>query len=252
MQIISMTNQKGGVGKTTSSINLASILAESVRKVLLIDLDPQGNTGSGLGLRDIRMGTYDLLCGTDAKKVMQKSYHPNLQVICSNQHLVGAEIELVETDEREFILKQALSKVEGFDICIIDCPPSLGMLTLNALCASDFILIPVQAEFYALEGLSQLIENAAKIKSKWNDKLEVLGLILTMHDKRNLFHKEVERNVKNHFKNLLFETIIGRNIRLAEAASFGKSITEYDKFSLGCTAYKKLAKEIEERIWKKD
>lgn len=262
MYVISITNQKGGVGKTTTAVNVADEVASLGKRVLLIDLDPQGNASSGLGFRRSEKGVYDLLCNTNSddannlssvknSDLILTTRNPNLFVICGNQNLAGAEIELVNATNRESKLKNAISNFEDeFDLVIIDCPPSLSILTINALVASDYILIPVQPEFYALEGVSLLIETIAKVKQLWNNKLEIIGVIMTMHDKRNILHRQVEDDLRKHFKSILFNVIITRNIRLAEAASFGKSIKDYDKNSSGSLAYTILAKELVRRIWK--
>lgn len=252
MKTIAITNQKGGVGKTTTAINIAAYLAHMGKNTLLIDLDPQGSASSGIGMKGYSFENtiYDVFNGMDIKNCINATKINNLSIICANQHLAAAEIELVNLPHREQKLKNALSSINDFyDIVLIDCPPSLSLLTINALVASDYILIPVQSEFYALEGLSLLVETAAKIKNLWNHHLDILGLILTMYDKRNLFHREVENDIRQHFKAKLFETIITRNIRLAEASSFGKSIYEYDKYSPGSKTYENLAQEIIKRIF---
>ena len=253
VKVISIANQKGGVAKTTSAVNLAYYLALKDKKVLLIDLDPQGSATSGV-CRDHENsnGTYRAINGEDINGLINKTNLDNLFVLTSDQNLVGAEIELLSMQNREFKLNSALKKLVGFDVVIIDCSPSLGFLTINALVASNFILIPVQSEYYALEGLSFLLETAAKVRKNWNADLDILGLFLTMYDKRNLLHKEVFGEVTKHFQQQLFDTIIYRNIRLAEASSFGKSIYEYDKFSVGAKCYESLAKELMGRLWKKD
>lgn len=253
MKIIAITNQKGGVGKTTTSVNLSSALANAGKKVLLIDLDPQGNASTGLGCKTNKrkFGSYGaIIKKTQIKDTILETSKENLFLIPATQDLAALEIEIIQQPERERMLKNCLKAIENyFDIVIIDCPPSMGLTTINALVAADKVLIPVQAEFYALEGLSLLLETLSKVRKLWNSSLEILGLLLTMHDRRNLLHKQVEEDLKNHFKKSVFETIIGRNIRLAEAASFGKSIDEYDKFSAGCIAYENLGQEIIERLW---
>jgi len=249
MKTIAITNQKGGVGKTTTAINLAHCLAIANKRVLLLDFDPQGSASSGLGKRGQTKGSYNMLLDSGEYEI-QRTSCPNFSIICADQNLAAAEIELVNQVDRESKLKHALSKIaDQFDVVLIDCPPSLGLLTINALVASNYILIPVQSEFYALEGLSLLVETAAKVKRLWNHELDILGLVLTMYDRRNLFHREVEEDIKKHFKAKLFEVIITRNIRLAEASSFGKSIHEYDKHSTGSQTYEALAKEVIARIW---
>lgn len=249
MKIISIANQKGGVAKTTSAINLSCYLAEFGYKTLLIDFDPQSSASSGLGLRRVEKSIYDLLYGTmKLEDVVQKTSLDNLMILPSNQNLAAFEFEAMLVDRKESKLKDLISSIEGFDFVIIDCPPSLGLLTINALVASEHILIPVQTEFFALEGLSLLLETAAKVKKRWNLKLEILGIILTMCDKRNMHHREVIFDIKHHFGPKVFEIEVRRNIRLAEASSFGKSIAEYDHRSIGAKLYKDIVKELLKRL----
>lgn len=248
MKAIAVTNQKGGVGKTTTAINIAYYMAMLDKRVLLVDFDPQGSASTGLGKRSWKKGIYETL-QDEQELVPEPTSSPNLWVVCANQDLAAAELELVNQTNREYKLKRILQKVEAnFDIVVIDCPPSLGLLTINALVAANYILIPVQSEFYALEGLSLLVETAVKVKRLWNASLDIVGLVLTMYDRRNLFHQEVEKDIKEHFQAKLFNVIITRNIRLAEASSFGKSIYEYDKNSAGSITYQQLARELMDRI----
>jgi chromosome partitioning protein len=243
--IIAIVNQKGGVGKTTTTINLAAQMADLQRSVLLLDLDPQGNASSGLAInRQVEATTLELLRGTaDLMAVTQASQVENLSVVPSNSHLAGAEIELVSQPNREFALSTALSGARS-DYVLIDCPPSLGLLTINALTAADVVLMPVQAEYYALEGLSQLLDTIQAVKRSTNPRLELLGIVLTMYDKRNSLSEQVRAEVQQYFGERLFKTTIPRNVRLAEAPSYGQTIFQYDKRSKGAKAYKALAKEI--------
>jgi chromosome partitioning protein len=247
-KIISIVNQKGGVGKTTSAINIASQLA-SDNNVLLIDLDPQGNATSGLGVqKNNNLTVYDLLCSdVQISSVVQETHVAQLYILPSNADLAGAEVELVNTKQREFELGRKLKGI-NYNYIIIDCPPSLGLLTVNALTASDSVLIPVQAEFYALEGLSQLLNTIQAIRNTTNPNLELMGIVLTMFDKRNSLSEQVKGEVENYFGNKLFKTVIPRNVRLAEAPSYGITIYEHDKWSKGARSYKALVKEIRQRI----
>lgn len=248
-KIIAVVNQKGGVGKTTTAINVAAQLANDKHSVLLVDLDPQGNATSGLGLQKegAAKTTYDLLCrGESLSHVVQETHVAQLFVIPANANLAGAEVELVSKQQREFSLQDAL-KQASYDYIIIDCPPSLGLLTINALTAATKVLIPVQAEYYALEGLSQLLDTIQAVRASTNPHLELLGIALTMFDKRNSLSEQVQTEVKNYFGEQLFDTVIPRNVRLAEAPSFGKTIYEHDRWSKGARAYKALAKEIHSR-----
>lgn len=247
--IIAMVNQKGGVGKTTTAINVAAQLASQKTSVLLVDLDPQGNATSGLGLpkEQAKQTTYDLLAGsTSLAKAVLETHVAQLYVLPANADLAGAEVELVGREQREFALKTALEKATH-DYIIIDCPPSLGLLTINALTAANSVMIPVQAEYYALEGLSQLLNTVQAVRGSTNPSLEMLGIVLTMFDKRNSLSEQVQSEVENYFGDKLFKTIIPRNVRLAEAPSYGRTIYEHDRWSKGARAYKALAKEVKDR-----
>lgn len=249
--IIAILNQKGGVGKTTTSINLAAYLAKSGRRVLLVDADPQGNTTSGLGVDKQQLSNtlYDVLFSrAEVDSVIQKVGRDNLFLLPSNAQLAASEVELVQLPGREFYLKHILESLQ-YDFIIIDCPPSLGLITVNALCAASEVLIPVQAEYYAMEGLSQLLSVIQQVQAALNTNLNLIGVVLTLFDPRNSLSSQVHNELKKHFGNKLFETVIPRNVRLAEAPSFGKAIVEYDKWSKGARAYKALAKELEKRIY---
>jgi chromosome partitioning protein len=247
---IAILNQKGGVGKTTTAINLGSYLARAGKRVLVVDLDPQGNATSGLGINknSLTETMYDVLFQHEvAPTVMRSTEFANLQVLPANANLAGAEVQLVSALQRELQLRQALEQFDH-DYILIDCPPSLGLLTINALSASDFVLIPVQTEYYALEGLSQLLNVIERVQTAINPKLTILGVILTMYDPRNSLSQQVKQEIDKHFTNKVFATIIPRNVRLAEAPSYGKPIAEHDKWSKGARAYKSLAKEVMNRV----
>lgn len=248
--IIAVTNQKGGVGKTTTAINIASYLGRSGKSVLIVDLDPQGNTTSGLGLekRTIEHSIADgLLDDAVASSLIKDTAFDGIRVIPTNPALASAELKLVNELGREQRLKKLLSHYD-FDYVFIDCPPSLSLLTINGLTAASHVLIPVQAEFYALEGLGQLLETIQQVRQALNPDLELLGVLLTMFDNRTSLSNDVHAEVKKHFPGKVFSTVIPRNIRLAEAPSHGMPIADHDKWSKGARAYKKLAKEVEQRL----
>jgi chromosome partitioning protein len=247
---IAILNQKGGVGKTTTAVNAGSYLAKAGKSVLLVDLDPQGNATSGLGIdkNSLNETMYDVLFQHDAAPAAVKDTDiDGLQVLPANQNLAGAEVQLVSALQRELQLKQLLSQF-AHDIILIDCPPSLGLLTVNALSAADYVLIPVQTEYYAMEGLSQLLNVIQRVREAINPQLDILGVLLTMFDSRTSLSDQVTAEVQKHFGNKLFHTVIPRNVRLAEAPSFGRPISEHDKWSKGAKAYKQLAKEILKRV----
>ncbi len=249
-KIIAITNQKGGVGKTTTAVNLSAYLAEFGKKVLLIDTDPQGNATSGLGIskEDIVYSTYDLIIKRqDVSDVIISTQIGRLYMIPANIQLAGAEIELVNILSRETVLKKSIQKIiNDYDFIIIDAPPSLGLLTVNALSAATHVIIPVQAEYYALEGLTQLLDTIELVREHINPSLEILGLLITMYDKRTNISQEVARQAKEYFGEKVFKTVIPRSVRLSEAPSFGKPINLYDLTSRGAVAYKELAKEVME------
>lgn len=246
--IIAVLNQKGGVGKTTTAINLSGYLAKAGRSVLLVDADPQGNSTSGLGLDKQSQNTtlYDVLFSRVQASEAIRQVAPKLHIIPANSNLAGAEVELVPVAGRELRLKQALGEL-NYDYIFIDCPPSLGLLTINALTSANSVLIPVQAEYYALEGLSQLLSVIAQVRTSLNPGLDILGVVITMFDSRNSLSAQVKKELESYFKTKLFTPIIPRNVRLAEAPSFGRTIIEHDKWSKGARAYKLLAKEVEKR-----
>lgn len=247
--IIAVLNQKGGVGKTTSTINIAAYLAKMGRSVLVVDLDPQGNATSGFGqLKDASLTSYDLLLGSATlSDVIKELDQDNISLIPANAELAGAEVELVSQSGREMRLRDSLAHA-AHDYILIDCPPSLGLLSINALAAANYVLVPVQAEYYALEGLTQLLSTVQRVREGLNQNLDLLGVVVTMYDSRTSLSDNVYQELKKHFGQKLFDTVIPRNVRLAEAPSFGKTITEHDKWSRGARAYKALAKEIDKHV----
>ena len=248
---IAIVNQKGGVGKSTTAINLGASIAEADREVLIIDVDPQGNATSGLGLEkgDLENSIYDALINDTAlNEIIQPTGHDNFYILPANIDLAGAEIELVSVMSRESRLKKKIEEADiEFDYIIFDCPPSLGLLTLNALTASDSLIVPIQCEYYALEGLGQLMQTIELVQSNLNPDLSLLGVVLTMNDARTNLSSQVIEEVKKYFGKDVFDTIIPRNVRLSEAPSFGEPIVTYAPSSRGAKAYKQLAKEVIER-----
>jgi chromosome partitioning protein len=248
---IAIVNQKGGVGKSTTAINLGASISDNDRKVLIVDVDPQGNATSGLGLEkaDLEYSIYDALINdTPFNDIIQPTGHDNFHILPANIDLAGAEIELVSLMSRESRLKKKIEESDiDYDYIFFDCPPSLGLLTLNALTASDYLIVPIQCEYYALEGLGQLMQTIELVQSNLNPDLQLLGVVLTMNDARTNLSSQVIDEVKNYFGKDVFNTIIPRNVRLSEAPSFGEPIVTYDPSSRGAKAYKELAKEVIER-----
>ena len=249
--VISIVNQKGGVGKTTTAVNLSAFLAKKRKKVLIIDLDPQGNATSGYGFDkgQLENTVYDLLVNEEEiDNVIASTSVKNVDMCPTNINLAGAEVELVSAISRETILKRAIEPVlDKYDYIIIDCPPALGLLTINALAACEGVIVPIQGEYYALEGLTQLMDTINMIKKKLNPKIGILGVVITMHDRRTQLTKQVVEEVQKYFGDKVFKTFIPRNVRLAEAPSYGQTIEEYDPKSKGSLAYQALANEVLKR-----
>ncbi len=247
-KIIAIANQKGGVGKTTTAVNLSAALGVLEKKVLLIDADPQANATSGLGINldEVKYSTYHVLEGAiDAEKAILKTNSPNLDIIPSEIDLVAAEIEIIDNEEREQMLKKAIVKLKDlYDYIIIDCAPSLGLITINALSAADSVLVPIQCEYYALEGLGKLLNTIKSVQNLHNNQLNIEGLLLTMYDSRLRLSNQVVEEVNKHFPSMVFKSVIQRNVRLSEAPSFGKSIIGYDSDSKGAENYISLAHEL--------
>ena len=248
-KIISVANQKGGGGKTTTAINVSSLIAAAEKKTLLLDIDPQANSSSGLGFSNQNPSSYEVLIGEKKMgEVISNTFMPFMDLLPSNINLVGAEIEMIDFPERETILKKALTEIrDNYDFIIVDCPPSLGLLTLNALTASDSVLIPVQCEYFALEGLGQLLNTINIVKQHYNRNLSIEGVLLTMYDSRLRLSQQVAEEVRKYFGDKVFKTIIHRNVRISEAPSFGKPIILYDAVSMGSRNYMALASELLER-----
>ena len=246
-RVYALANQKGGVGKTTTAINLAACLAEAGERALVVDLDPQANATSGLGMRANGTSSYDLLDGVPLEDLVKATAFDNLFLVPSKPELAGAAVELSRRDDGDRYLAHALEHTEGFDFVLLDCPPSLGPLTVNALAAADRVIVPVQTEYYALEGLAQLAQSINLIKTRLNPRLEIAGVLLTMADGRTRLSAEVEAEVRRHFGPLVFEAVVPRSVRVAEAPSHGLPVTHYDRRSRGAEAYWKVAMELVER-----
>ena len=246
-KVYAFANQKGGVGKTTTAINLAACLAEAGERALVVDLDPQANATSGLGMRANGTSSYDLLDGVPLEELVKATAFDNLFLVPSKPELAGAAVELSRRDDGDRYLAQALEHADGFDFVLLDCPPSLGPLTVNALAAADRVIVPVQTEYYALEGLAQLVQSINLIKTRLNPRLEIAGVLLTMADGRTRLSADVEAEVRRHFGELVFTAVVPRSVRVAEAPSHGLPVTHYDRRSRGAEAYWKVAMELVER-----
>lgn len=255
-KIISFANQKGGVGKTTTAINIAASLATIKKRVLLIDLDPQGNAGTGLGFVRAahKQSVYGVLMGTaSAAENILTTAIPNMHILPASAALAGAELDMLDMDNREYRLRDALAQIAGnYDYILIDCPPALGMLTINALSASDFVIIPLQCEFFALEGVQQLLSTIRVIQQKWNPKLDILGMVLTMYDKKLGLTHAVEDDVRKTFGDKVFKTVVPRNVRISEAPSYGKPALFHDFKSSGAQAYLRVATEVVNALEQKE
>jgi chromosome partitioning protein len=245
--VYAFANQKGGVGKTTTAINVAACLAEAGERALVVDLDPQANATSGLGMRANGTSSYELLDGVPLAELAKPTAFPNLFLVPSKPELAGAAVELSQRDGGDRYLAHALEDAAAFDFVLLDCPPSLGPLTVNALAAADRVIVPVQTEYYALEGLAQLVQSINLIKTRLNPRLEIAGVLLTMADARTRLSAQVEAEVRKHFGGLVFATVVPRSVRVAEAPSHGLPVTHYDRRSRGAEAYWKVAMELVER-----
>lgn len=249
-RVVAVANQKGGVGKTTTAINLGAALAAFDRRIALVDFDPQANATSGLGFSRQKNGAnaYDVLLGAHPREALRETTFPNLWLLPSGRDLVGAEIELVDQARRESKLRDALDKVrDDFDFVLVDCPPSLSLLTVNGLTAADSVLVPLQTEYFALEGVTELLESVERVRTVFNPALEIEGILLTMYDERTNLSRQVLDDIRAHFGDLVYETVIPRNVRLGEAPSFGKPVLAYDIKSKGAEAYLSLGKELLKR-----